>query len=186
MNNKRLDKEERIMIFIDGSNLYHIIKNLFPNKKPNDMDLEKFTNYLVGDRKLIRVYYYNAPLDRKKDEENYIKQQKFFEKIRRIPNFNFILCRMQKRKVEGKIIYEVKEDDIHIAVDMVKLAYNGAFDTAILVSSDGDFVPAIQAVKERGKNVENIGFENKFSYHLKQECDKFILLKKDLVKDFLN
>ena len=80
----------------------------------------------------------------------------------------------------------MKEDDIHLAVDMVKLAYNGAFDTAILVSSDGDFVPAIQAVKQKGKNVENIGFENKFSYHLKQECDKFILLKKEVVKNFFN
>ena len=186
MDKKRSDKGERIMVFIDGSNLYHIIKSLFPDKKPNNLNFEKFVNYLTGSRKLVRVYYYNAPLDRKKDEKNYIKQQKFFEKIRRIPNFNFVLCRMQKRKVDGKTIYEVKEDDIHLAVDMVKLAYNRAFDTAILISSDGDFVPAIQAIKEKGKNIENIGFENKFSYHLKQECDKFVLLKKDVVKNFFD
>jgi uncharacterized LabA/DUF88 family protein len=42
---------------------------------------------------------------------------------------------------------------------MVKLAYNKAYDTAILVSSDGDFVPAVKAIKERGIKVENIGFE---------------------------
>jgi uncharacterized protein (TIGR00288 family) len=67
---------------------------------------------------------------------------------------------------------------------MVKLAYNDAYDIAILVSSDGDFVPAIKAVKEIGKNVENIGFENKFSYHLQQESDKFIKLKKETVISF--
>ena len=39
---------------------------------------------------------------------------------------------------------------------MVKLGYNDAYDTAILVSSDGDFVPAVLAVKELGKNIENI------------------------------
>jgi len=69
---------------------------------------------------------------------------------------------------------------------MVKLAHNNAYDTAILVSSDGDFVPAIQAVKEIGKNVENVGFEIKFSYHLQQECDKFIKLKKETVRDFFD
>jgi uncharacterized protein (TIGR00288 family) len=90
----------------------------------------------------------------------------------------------EKKKSGGKITYEAKEDDIHLAVDMVKLAYNDAYDTAILVSSDGDFVPAIQAVKERGKNVENIGFENKFSYHLQQESDKFVKLKREVVKQF--
>jgi uncharacterized protein (TIGR00288 family) len=69
---------------------------------------------------------------------------------------------------------------------MVKLAYNNAYDSAILVSSDGDFVPAIQAVKEKGKNVENIGFENKFSYHLQQVCDRFTKLRKDVVEQFFS
>ena len=79
-----------------------------------------------------------------------------------------------------------KEDDIHLAVDMVKLAFNKAYDTAILISSDGDFVPAIKAVKETGRNVENIGFETKFSYHLKQECDGFKKLSKKEVSKFFN
>lgn len=178
--------KQRVIVFIDGSNIYHILKNLFPDKKQDDFNFEKFIGHLAGNRKLIRTYYYNAPLDRQKNEESYIKQQKFFDKLKRIPNFTFVLCRMLKRKADGKIIYEVKEDDIHLAVDMVKLAYNDAYDTAILVSSDGDFVPAIQAVKEKGKNVENIGFENKFSYHLQQESDKFVKMKKEIVKKFFN
>ena len=178
--------KERVMIFIDGSNIYHILKNLFPGKKPNDFDFEKFVEYLSKDKKLVRVYYYNAPLDREKDEDSYIKQQKFFDKIQRIPKFTFVLCRMQKKKSNNKIIYEAKEDDIHLAVDMVKLAYNDAYDTAILVSSDGDFVPAVQAAKEKGKNVENIGFENKFSYHLQQTCDTLTRLKKKEVEEFFD
>jgi uncharacterized protein (TIGR00288 family) len=91
-----------------------------------------------------------------------------------------------KCKINGKTIYQVKEDDIHLAVDMVKLAYNDAYDTAILVSSDGDFVPAINAIQEIGKKVENIGFEHKFSYHLKQVSDRFLKLKKYEVEKFFN
>jgi len=175
---------KRVMIFIDGSNLYHITKALLPDKKPNDFNFEKFVKYLAGDRNLIRTYYYNVPLDIMRNLNAYMKQQKFFDKIQRIPNFTFILCRMQKRKVDGKVIYEVKEDDIHLAVDIVKLAYNDAYDTAILVSSDGDFVPAIEAVQEKGKEIENIGFENKFSYHLGQISDKFRKLRKKDVESF--
>jgi len=177
---------KRIIIFIDGSNLYHIVKKLLPDKKPNDFNFEKFVRYLAAGRDLIRTYYYNVPLDIMQDLDSYMKQQRFFDKIKRIQKFTFVLCRMQKRKVDGKIIYEVKEDDIHLAVDMVKLAYTDAYDAAILVSSDGDFVPAVQAVKEKGKNVENVGFENKFSYHLQQESDKFIKLRKEIVESFFD
>ena len=181
-NNK--NKEERVIIFIDGSNQYHIVKNMFKDRKSMNFNFEKFITFLAGNRKLIRTYYYTAPLDWKKDEESYKKQQRFFEKLQRISNFELVLCRMQKVKIDGKIIYQVKEDDIHLAVDMVKLAYNNAYDTAILVSSDGDFVPAIQAVKEKGKIVENIGFESKFSFHLKQKCDRFRKLNKKEVAQF--
>lgn len=176
------------MIFIDGSNHYHIVKDMFNNsEKSMNFDFEKFVRELASNRELVRVYYYTAPLDRKKDEKTYIKQQRFFSMLNRIPNFNLVLCRMQKVKIDGKEIYQVKEDDIHLAVDMVKLAFNDAYDTAILVSSDGDFNPAVKAVKERGKNIENIGFETKFSYHLKQECDKCrILTKKEVKKFFKN
>lgn len=185
-NIKMENNKDHVIIFIDGSNLYHIIKNMFrPSLKLKHFNFEKFCQFIAGDRKLIRTYYYNSPLDWKKNQEAYIKQQKFFEKLNRIPSFKLVLCRMQKVKIEGKTVYQVKEDDIHLAVDMVKLAYNKAYDTAILVSSDGDFSPAIQAVNEIGKKVENIGFENKFSYHLQRQCDTFKILRKgDVMKFF--
>lgn len=176
-------EKEKVIIFIDGSNHYNLLKNLFNNLKSlKDFNFEFFIKKLVGDRNLVRVYYYTAPLDWKKDKETYKKQQKFFAKLKEIPNFKLVLCRMQKVKIDGKICYQVKEDDIHLAVDMVRLAYNNAYDTAILVSSDGDFVPAINAVQDIGKKVENIGFPNKFSYHLKQECDKFVKLTKEFLE----
>ncbi|MCK4730524.1 MAG: NYN domain-containing protein [Candidatus Aenigmarchaeota archaeon] len=48
------------------------------------------------------------------------------------------------------------------------LAYKNAYDTAILVSGDGDFVPAIKAVQETGKRVENYYFKMGGSWHLRQ------------------
>ena len=174
------------MIFIDGSNHYHITKKLIQNKRPIDFDFNKFIKSLLGSRKLVRVYYYTAPLDISYDSKGYADQQRFFDKLNRIQNFKLVLCRMQKVKINGKVQYQVKEDDIHLAVDMVKLAYNNAYVTAILVSSDGDFVPAVKVIKEIGKNIENVGFENVFSYHLRKECDKFRNLNKKQVEQFFD
>ena len=172
--------KERLMVFIDGSNLYHILREIYGQSKTlTNFNFEKFVELIADKGKNVGTYYYTAPLDRKKDEETYSKQQKFFEKLKNLPNFKLVLCRMQKEKINGKTIYIVKEDDIHLAVDMVKSAYNNAYDTAILVSSDGDFVPAIKAVQEKGKKIKNIGFEKKFSWHLRQECDYFRQLNKD-------
>lgn len=123
-----------------------------------------------------------ASFDRTKDKKTYMKQQKFFDKLRKIPNLKLVLCRMIKVKIDGKIIYQVKEDYIRLAVDMVEGAADDVYDTAILISTDGDFVPVIQAVNKKGKGVENVGFEKQFSYHLKQECDKFIRLNKEFLE----
>lgn len=177
-------KRERIMVFIDGSNFYHLTRQLVPNKKQSNFNFEKFLNFIVGNGNLIRTYYYNCSLDISKDVEAYKSQQRFFEKLRKIKNFKLVLCRMQKVRINGEITYQIKEDDIHLAVDMVKLAYNDAYDSAILISSDGDFVPAINIVQEIGKKVENIGFENKFSFHLKKISDSFRKLTKKEVEDF--
>ncbi len=182
------------MVFIDGSNLYHILKDFYGTKLAKsdpsvNLDFQKFVEKLSKGGKLIRTYYYNAILDQGFDKEMYGKQQRFFEELRKIPNFEVIACRMQKNFIKGKdgkkgrTEYTVKEDDIHIAVDMVRLAFLNAYDTAILVSSDGDFVPAIDAVKGIGKRVENVGFPNKFSWHLRNKCDRFIKFEETEILD---
>lgn len=182
-----MDTKEKVILFIDGSNHYHIIKKMFNMDCLSEFNFEEFIKRIVDKRDLVRVYYYTAPLDKNypNGQDTYSKQQQFFERLRKIPYFSLILCRMQKEIINGKPHYHVKEDDINLAVDMVKLAYNNAYDTAILVSSDGDFVPAIKVVKEFGKKVENIGFETKFSWHLKNECDKYRQLSKQEVSKFL-
>ena len=127
--------------------------------------------------------YYNAPLDYSEDPERYAKQQKFFDKVRSTEKAKLILSRLQKRLIKGtkKHYYIVKGDDIHIAVDMVKNAYDNVYDIAILVSGDGDFVPAVRVVQEKGKNIVNAYFKPSLSWHLKQVCDKSIILTKGLL-----
>ncbi len=175
---------ERVAIFIDGSNFYHSVKSLFFIHDTIDFrgaGFDELVKKLLAGRLLIGVYYYNAPLDRKFSQEIYSKQQKFFEELRKLPGWNIILCRLKKER-DGS--YTVKGDDIHLAVDMVSFAYENAFDTAILVSGDGDFEPAIKRVRRLEKKVENAFFSVSSSSFLKHACNSSVLLN-PLVEEIL-
>ena len=66
---------------------------------------------------------------------------------------------MQKStKSDGTDSFKIKEDDIRLALDMFRDATKNKYDTALLISGDGDFVPAVEYVKIEGKNVENYFF----------------------------
>jgi len=60
--------EERVAIFIDGSNFYHALKNNFGRA---DLDFEVFASKLCGKRRLVRTYYYNVPVDQKREPQRY-------------------------------------------------------------------------------------------------------------------
>jgi len=177
----------KISIFIDGNNFYYGLKKIYLNSKDlSKFNFSKFIEYLKKDREIISIYYYNAPLDRTKNLVKYQNQQKFFDKLRKIPKLNVVLCKLLKRKVESKEIYVLKGDDIHLAVDMVKDAYKNHFDTAILVSGDGDFFPAVNALKEKGKKVENIYFKPSSSSHLKHISTSSFRLTKEILNQFFD
>jgi len=179
-------ENERVVIFVDGSNFYHSVKDTFQDyKKILNFDFEKFINSLKGNRKVVKICYYNPVLDKEKNFDTYRKQQELFKSLINIKNLELILCRMQKRIIDGKTSYTVKEDDIHLAVDMVRLADNNVYDTAILISTDGDFIPAVKAIKKIGKKVENISLGDRYSYHLKNESDKFMNISKGEIERFL-
>jgi uncharacterized LabA/DUF88 family protein len=157
------------MVFIDGSNFYRCLKNQFGR---TSVEFLKLASALCGDRKLIRIYYYNAIVRREDGEERYRDQQRFFERLRDVPYLELRLGRLEKR---GDTVVE-KGVDVAIATDMLRRAYSNAYDTAILISGDADLVPAVEGVKNIGKHVENAFVVGGQSRHLRQTCDRFILL----------
>ena len=73
--------------------------------------------------------------------------------------------------------YIEKRVDVSIAVDMVTMAHSGQYDVAYLLSADGDFVPAVEAVKKLGGKVFVASPAN--GYELGKVVDSFIRLRKD-------
>ncbi len=158
---------KRVSIFIDGSNLYHSLVSTFGSPK---IDLDVFCKRIAENNEIIKINYYTAPLNKNDNPSSYQSQQKFLSKIQKIPKLCVSFGRMEKR--EGTIVE--KGVDVKLAVDMLLGASKNEFDTAILVSNDADFVPAIIATQQLGKTVTNITFPKRKSYHLNQTSNHTI------------
>jgi uncharacterized LabA/DUF88 family protein len=160
----------RVTVFIDGSNLYHGGK-----RAGLRVDIEKLRDRLVGERELVRAYYYIATVPQQMSEENARNQQRFLDHLNRVPYLDVRLGRLEKRP-HG---WEEKGVDTRLVTDMVHMAAKNQYDIAILVSGDGDLAHTAQAVKDLGKHVENAYFALGRSRHLIQACDRFIELTPD-------
>jgi len=171
---------ERVMIFIDGSNLYHSLKHHF---KRTDLDIGKFCQALLKRRNLIRIYYYNARVGRKEEPERYKKQQIFFNSVNAVPYSELRLGRLVYNNWPSVPPYE-KGIDVQLATDMITHGFKDNYDVAVLVGGDNDFVGAVQAIKEHGKHVEIALFGNRgTSRQLRSVADRIININTQLLKN---
>lgn len=174
---------ERVFIFLDGNNFYNRLKELTPKgTKLPEFDYDGFADFLARKRTVVgKGYYVGAvrakPTDRKAvgmmaDQHRLVTRlKKEGWKI----EFGYLL-----QYDDGK--FHEKGVDVKIAVDMLVGAYGDQYDTALLVSSDTDLIPALDAVRSQRKNVEYIGFGNRPSYGLQRHASLSRLLVLDDLK----
>lgn len=172
--------QDRVMIFIDGSNVYHSLKKIFNR---TDLDFARFCRKLYGRRKLIRIYYYNAKVGLKEEPERFRHQQAFFTTIQQIPYLELRLGRLVYNNWPSTPPYE-KGIDVQLATDMLVHSFRNNYDVCLLVGGDNDFVGALQAVKDDGKQVEVALFgRGSSSMQLRRVADKVITLNSRFLQD---
>ena len=146
---------ERIVIFIDNSNIFQGFR-----KYNIRADYEKLKNLIARGRKLQKIFLYEGivyPMSPKK--------KKWYEELSERSEY-IIKASFDKIASSGAI---EKKVDINLAIDIISLAYENTYDTAVLVSGDGDFVSVIKKVKELNKNVELWAFRYSLANTLKEE-----------------
>ncbi len=164
---------EGVMIFIDGSNVYHSLKHFY---KRTNLDIGRFCQRILNKRRLVRIYYYNAKVGQKEEPQRYKDQKKFFAGVEAIPYTELRLGRLVYNNWPGTPPYE-KGVDIQLATDMITHSFKNNYDVAILVAGDNDFVGALQAVKDNGKNVEVVLFgKERTSMQLRNVADRVITI----------
>lgn len=183
-------QNNRVMVFIDGSNFEIARKKCFGNRM---LDYNKFINKLCGDRRLIKAFYFEAPLLKIVNASSYEGQQGFFKYLRALPYFDVQLGHRVKRenkffckdcsKTILETAYEQKGVDSLIVLNLMSLAVRNAYDIALLVSGDQDFANALIEVKMLDKIVENAFLEIDWAPNLARVADKTIKLDADYMKD---
>jgi len=173
---------ERIFIIIDGNNFYHRLKELGLKNLLN-FDYEKFSQFLIGKRKLVLKKYYIGAIREKRNNP----KSRILMKNQRI-----LLGKLQKQDWQigfGHMLktdrYHEKGVDVLMAVNLLVGAYENLYDTVILVTSDTDLIPALEKVRSKGKKIEYIGFSHNPSYALITHSNVRRLLIKDELNNFV-
>ena len=158
-----LENRGRVAIFIDGSNLFYAALQLGV-----EIDYTKLLKCLTSSSRLLRSFFYTGV-----DKTNE-KQQGFLLWMRR--NGYRVVAKDLVQLPDGS---KKANLDVEIAVDMMSLV--GSYDTAILVSGDGDLAYAVDAVSYRGARVEVVSLRSMTSDILINVADRYIDL--DQIKE---
>jgi len=169
--------EDRVAIFIDGSNLYHALRANFGRY---DLNFAEFTRKLCGPRRMFRTYYYNVLQDPAQRAEGHREQQDFLTTLRETP---YLEVRLGGTKLAPGGVPVEKGIDVMLVTDLLHFAWNDLYDVAVLVSGDSDFAYALQAIKNMGKHVEVAYFESNVSKDLLAVADDKHLLNRDFFRD---
>ncbi len=174
---------EKVAVYIDGSNTYNKLKKLGLPDKDKRFDFSAFVSHIVGERQLVSKRYYVGIVrnhdDSEKSEKLVRKQQQFLESLR---STGFEVK-------PGKIMYDggrIREKgvDVKLAVDLVIGAADNLYDTAVVVSSDTDLIPAIKYLRYKKKDVEYIGFAGDPSLGMIKECNTQRLFSREDLAPF--
>lgn len=158
-----LENRGRVAIFIDGSNLFYAAMQL-----GMEIDYTKLLSRLTAGSRLLRSFFYTG-VDRSNE-----KQQGFLLWMRR--NGYRVIAKDLVQLPDGS---KKANLDVEIAVDMMALV--GSYDTAVLVSGDGDLAYAVDAVSYRGVRVEVVSLRSMTSDSLINVADRYIDL--EAIKD---
>ena len=162
-----LENRGRVAIFIDGSNRFYAALQLGV-----EIDYTKLLCRLTAGSRLLRSFFYTG-VDRTND-----KQQGFLLWMRR--NGYRVIAKDLVQLPDGS---KKANLDVEIAVDMMALV--GSYDTAVLVSGDGDLAYAVNAVSYRGARVEVVSLRSMTSDSLINVSDRYIdleAIKEDIQK----
>lgn len=162
--------EEKLALFIDGSNLYAAARAL-----DFDIDYKLLLEWASCQGRLVRAFYYTALIE---DQE--------YSPIRPLVdwldyNGYTMVTKPTKEFVDSQGRKKIKGNmDIELAIDVMEMADN--LDHIMLFSGDGDFRRLIEAVQRKGVRVTVVSTVKSsppmVADELRRQADHFLELDK--------
>jgi len=170
-------KDERLALFIDGSNLHAAGKAL-----GFDIDYKLLRAEFMRRGKLLRVLYYTALLEKENDEYSPVRPLLDWLHY----NGYSMVTKPAKEYTDSQGRRKVKGNmNIELAVDAMELAPH--VDHIVLFSGDGDFRPLVESLQRQGVRVSVVSTIRSqpimISDELRRQADNFIEL--DDLKDVI-
>lgn len=161
--------QERVSLFIDGSNLYAAARAL-----NFDIDYKRLLELFVSKCRLIRAFYYTALVE---DQEyspirpliDWLDYNGYTMVTKPTKEFTDASGR---RKIKGNM-------DIELAIDVMEMAEK--LDHVVLFSGDGDFRRLVEAVQRKGVRVTVVSTIRSqppmVADELRRQADNFVELQ---------
>ncbi len=161
--------QERIALFIDGSNLYAAARAL-----GFDIDYKRLLEEFASKGHLVRAFYYTALIE---DQEyspirplvDWLDYNGYTMVTKPTKEFTDASGR---RKIKGNM-------DIELAIDVMEMAQH--LDHVILFSGDGDFRRLVEAVQRKGLRVSVVSTVRStppmVADELRRQADNFLELQ---------
>ena len=165
-------------IYIDGTNL---VSSLQQRGWPAFIDLDYLAGKLVNNDKLVHIFYSFSSPHPKVPTDIKIEQQRYHDVLRTMPSISL------GEGWRSPPDYLEKAVDVKLAINLVMMARNNDYDVAYLITGDSDLVPAVDMVRDIGKEVVYVYFYDKylpkkqrrFSFRLSQAANSKEAFKKD-------
>ncbi|HEX9641071.1 MAG TPA: NYN domain-containing protein [Candidatus Krumholzibacteria bacterium] len=150
-------QSERIAIYVDGANAY------FAQKEALGwwIDWDAFLGAMQDDKELVSARWYQAYRATPESEQD-----------RFLHHLTLMGFAVRKKIVQATYDHvsgqNVMKGSLDIELTIDALTESSHFDTAILVSGDGIFVPLVEALKARGKRVLIVSTDENVAVELRQ------------------
>ena len=146
----------RVIAYVDGFNLYYGLRSK-GWKRYYWLDIRRMTERILRpDQELVAVRYFTARVQpRPNDPGEPIRQRTYLEALATLRDLSIHYGYFQPKRQRCSTCeatwqtYEEKMTDVNIAVEMLTDAQDNTFDTAIVISGDGDLAGPVRAVRSR-------------------------------------
>jgi uncharacterized LabA/DUF88 family protein len=150
-------KQDRVAIFVDGSNLFYAARKL-----GIQVEYRKLKDQLKAGFSLSGAFVY-VSVDSTKPEQ-----------LRFLSYLNYIGYMVTSKELVKRADGSQKANlDVEIALDMTTKLVD-SYDTAVLVSGDGDLECAVEEVQRRGKQVVVVALRSMTSDALRRVANRYI------------
>jgi uncharacterized LabA/DUF88 family protein len=158
----------QMMIFIDGSNLYHESERFARGMR---IDFQRLREELSEGYDLVRTYYYaSAPTNATADQLGFFKKLGYMGFKTRIKPLRETVLPNGRREWHEKGV------DVALATELVANGMRHTFDWATIVSGDQDLCEAVEQVQSCGLRVQVAFYRHSLADEHKLRADRFLYL----------